>query len=63
MGIGVVVAGIAALWYGVFGLQPYNLSAEELATRYGPQSNSLVAAINSRQAKPLSKRTKSQLWL
>ena len=32
--IGVVVAGVAALWYGVFGLKPYSLSAEELAARY-----------------------------
>ena len=32
--IGVVVAGVAALWYGVFGLKPYSLSPEELAARY-----------------------------
>ena len=32
--IGVVVAGVAALWYGVFGLKPYSLSAEELTARY-----------------------------
>lgn len=32
--IGVVVAGVAALWYGVFGLKPYSLSAEELSARY-----------------------------
>ncbi|WP_436286427.1 alpha/beta hydrolase family protein, partial [Rheinheimera soli] len=32
--IGVVIAGVAALWYGVFGLKPYSLSAEELAARY-----------------------------
>ncbi|MDF3123840.1 alpha/beta fold hydrolase [Rheinheimera sp. 1928-s] len=34
LSIGVVVAGIAALWYGLFGLKPYSLSAEELAVRY-----------------------------
>ncbi|EGM77585.1 acetyl esterase (deacetylase) [Rheinheimera sp. A13L] len=34
LSIGVVVAGIAALWYGLFGLKPYNLSAEQLAARY-----------------------------
>ncbi len=34
LAIGVVVAGVAALWYGVFGLKPYSLSAEELAARY-----------------------------
>ena len=34
LSIGVVVAGIAALWYGIFGLKPYSLSAEELAARY-----------------------------
>ncbi|WP_127020240.1 alpha/beta hydrolase family protein [Rheinheimera mangrovi] len=32
--MGVVVAGVAALWYGVFGLKPYSLSAEELTARY-----------------------------
>jgi cephalosporin-C deacetylase-like acetyl esterase len=32
--IGVVVAGVAALWYCVFGLKPYSLSAEELSARY-----------------------------
>lgn len=32
--VGVVVAGVAALWYGVFGLKPYSLSAEELSARY-----------------------------
>lgn len=32
--IGVVVAGVAALWYGIFGLKPYSLSAEELSARY-----------------------------
>lgn len=32
--IGVVVAGVAALWYGVFGLKPYSLSAEKLSARY-----------------------------
>ncbi|MBU1618243.1 MAG: alpha/beta fold hydrolase [Gammaproteobacteria bacterium] len=34
LSIGVVVAGIAALWYGIFGLKPYSLSAEELTERY-----------------------------
>jgi cephalosporin-C deacetylase-like acetyl esterase len=34
LGIGAVVAGIAALWYGLFGLKPYSLSAEELTARY-----------------------------
>jgi cephalosporin-C deacetylase-like acetyl esterase len=34
LAIGVVVAGVAALWYGVFGLKPYSLSAEELTARY-----------------------------
>lgn len=34
LSIGMVVAGVAALWYGVFGLKPYSLSAEELAARY-----------------------------
>ncbi len=34
LSIGSVMAGIAALWYGVFGLKPYSLSAEELTARY-----------------------------
>ncbi|WP_264345538.1 alpha/beta hydrolase family protein [Rheinheimera sp. MM224] len=34
LAIGVVVAGVAALWYGVFGLKPYSLSAEQLTARY-----------------------------
>lgn len=34
LSIGIVMAGIAALWYGVFGLKPYSLSAEELTARY-----------------------------
>lgn len=34
LAIGVVVAGVAVLWYGVFGLKPYSLSAEELSARY-----------------------------
>ncbi|MCA1931182.1 S9 family peptidase [Rheinheimera sp.] len=34
LGIGAVVAAIAALWYGLFGLKPYSLSAEELTARY-----------------------------
>lgn len=34
LAIGVVVAGVAALWYGVFGLKPYSLSTEELSARY-----------------------------
>jgi cephalosporin-C deacetylase-like acetyl esterase len=34
LSIGSVMAGIAALWYGVFGLKPYSLSTEELTARY-----------------------------
>jgi cephalosporin-C deacetylase-like acetyl esterase len=34
LSIGVVVAGVAALWYGLFGLKPYHISAEELTARY-----------------------------
>ncbi len=34
LAIGAVVAGVAVLWYGVFGLKPYSLSAEELSARY-----------------------------
>ncbi len=34
LSIGSVMAVIAALWYGVFGLKPYSLSAEELTARY-----------------------------
>lgn len=34
LSIGSVMAGIAALWYGVFGLKPYSLSAEKLTARY-----------------------------
>ncbi len=34
LSIGVIATGIAALWYGIFGLKPYSLSPEELTARY-----------------------------
>lgn len=40
--MGALVAGIAALWYGVFGLKPYSLNAEELSARYAYPMNQQV---------------------